>query len=472
MDQLATRLTNGIDNTISVRHRPGMKKSRANASTPTSEVPIPFLSAFHELFDGDDLWAAARQMGAVTRERKVDVSALAESSVLAMSGLPGTQTTIFANYIQLTGQTLAPSAFYDRFTVPFANLMADVSRRAIAAVRAVEPTLRDIDELEGLLRHFVDVQVADSTCQVLRKLAAHWSPSTSPKRPASFKLHSVISLKDNLPIEQHLSPQRDHDNPQLADEVLTPGALFLADLGYTDHGRLIRLKRRGVHVLMRLKSNEDPRIRRVHVGVGDKRLCRTMKLDEALGLGALNFKSERLDVDVVITGKLDGKTVEEVFRVVGIAPTDGGEDRYYLTTVPRDILTPDDVALSYSLRWEIELLWKHMKTGAGLAAIRAWRPAAIFALVHAKITAVALARLLELAAKPPTADHATGQLAIVLTLNRAVPMIIALRMRGQNVDLAEMERRIVLLATILGRSRRQRRERARKAKRKEITGRA
>lgn len=409
-------------------------------------------------------------MGAVTRERKVDVSALVESSVLAMSGLPGTQTTIFANYIQLTGQTLAPSAFYDRFTVPFANLMADVSRRAIAGVRAVEPSLRDMDELEGLLKHFVDVQVADSSCQVLCKLAAHWSPSTSPERPASFKLHSVISLKDNLPVEQHLSPQRDHDNPQLDESALTPGALFLGDLGYVDHGRLVRLKRRGVHVLMRLKSSQDPRIRRVRVGCGDKRVCRGMKLDEALGTGALDFDKGRLDIDVVIATRVDGKLIEEVFRVVGIAPTDDGDDRYYLTTVAPEVLTPDEVALTYTLRWEIELVWKHLKTGVGLAAIRAWRPAAVLALVHAKITAVALARLLELAARPAIAGHAVGQLAIVLTLHRAVPMIIALRMRGQNIDLAEMERRILVLATILGRSRRQRRERARKAKRAGITG--
>ena len=445
--------------------RGAMAKRIDKPQPSTPAVPVPFLTAYHELFDADDLWAAARQMGAVTRERKVDVSALVESSVLAMSGLPGTQTTIFANYIQLTGQDLAPSAFYDRFTLPFANLMADVSRRAIAAVRAVDASLRDIAEMERLLQHFSDVQVADSSCQVLRKLAACWAPSTSPERPASFKVHAVISLKDNLPIEHHLSPQRDHDNPQLDDSVLTRGALFLADLGYVDHERLLRLKARGVHVLMRLKASQDPRITRVRVGRGDKRLCRGMKLDEALATGALDFEKGRLDVEVTLAARVDGKLVEATFRVVGIAPTDGGEDRYYLTTVPLDVLTPDEIALTYTLRWEIELLWKHLKTGAGLAAIRAWRPAAVAALVHAKITAVALARLLELAAKPATGDHATGQLAIVLTLNRAVPMILALRLRGQNVDLAEMERRMILLATILGRSRRQRRERARKAKR-------
>lgn len=446
-----------------VGDRGEMPQHATEPGTPGS-VPVPFLACYHKLFDANDLWSAARQMGAVTRERKVDVSALVEASVLAMSGLPGTQTTILANYIHLTGQTLAPSAFYDRFTESFANLMAEVSRRAIAAVRAVDPERQDLSELEGLLAHFGDVQVADSTCQVLGKLAAHWSPSTSPERPASFKLHSIISLKDNLPVEYHLSPQRDHDSPQLEESALTVGSLFLGDLGYVDHERLVRCKRRGVHVLMRLKSNQDPRIRRVRVGRGDRRLCRTMKLGLALATGALDFEKDRLDVDVVIAVRMNGKLVEEVFRVVGLAATDGGDDRYYLTTVPHDVLTPDQVALTYTLRWEIELVWKHLKTGTGLSAIRAWRSAAVFALIHAKITALALARLLELTVNPALADHATGQLAIVLTLNRAVPMIIALRLRGQNVDLAEMERRMLVLASILGKSRRQRRERARKAK--------
>ncbi|WP_437741767.1 hypothetical protein WME73_41300 [Sorangium sp. So ce302] len=155
----------------------------------------------------------------------------------------------------------------------------------------------------------------------------------------------------------------------------------MADLGYVDHERLLRLKARCVHILMRLKASQDPRIARVRVGRGDKRFCRGMKLDEALATGALDFEKGRLDVDVVLAARVDGKRVEGTFRVVGIAPTDGGEDRYYLT------------------------------------------------------------------------------------LNRAVPMILALRMRGQNVDLAEMERRMLLLAKVLGKSRRQRRERSRKAKR-------
>ncbi len=431
----------------------------------TKLPPTPFLSSYHELFKADDLWAAARQFGAVERERKMDVPALVEAAVLGMSGLPGTQTTIFANYLQLTGEAVAPSAFYDRFTEPFANLMADVSRRAMAAVRAVAPDDHDGQELAALLEHFGDVQAADSTCQLLKRFAEHWSPSTSPERPASFKLHAIMSLKDALPVEQHISPQRDHDSPQLADDQIAPGTLFLADLGYVDHARLIRLKKRLVHVLMRLKSDQNPRIRRVYVGKGAKVACRGKTLNEALETGLLDFDRGQLDIDVVIAAKLDGELVEEVFRVVGLAREGAGDDWYYLTTVPREILTVQEVSLAYTLRWDIELLWKHLKTGVGMSAIRAWRQPAVFALVHAKLTAVALARLLEIAAKPTLKDHAMGQLAIVLALSRSLPMIMFLRMRGQNIDLAEMERRILLVATTIAKSRNQRRDRARKAKR-------
>ena len=324
----------------------------AKTSSETAQaVKAPFLKAYHELFDSDDLWAAARKLGVVTRERKVDVPALVEAAVLAMSGLPGTQTTIFANYLQLMGEAIAPSSFYGRFTVPFAGLMADVSGRAIEAVRAVAPEDRENEEVAALLRHFTDVQITDSTCKLLQKLAQDWAPSTSPERPASFKLHAVISLKDRLPLEQHLSPQRHHDSPELDESAISKGALFLGDLGYIDQERLVRLKRRDVHVVMRLKKSQDPCIHRIRVGKGSKSACRGESLDKALGMGMLDFDKGRLDVDVVITTSVDGQPTREIFRVVGIAGDQPGEDWYYLTTVPPEILSVDDVGLAYTLRW-------------------------------------------------------------------------------------------------------------------------
>ena len=39
----------------------------------------------------------------------------------------------------------------------------------------------------------------------------------------------------------------------------------------------------------------------------------------------------------------------------------GGVDRFYLTTLPRDVFSPHDVAEIYRLRWEVELFFRNWK---------------------------------------------------------------------------------------------------------------
>lgn len=434
------------------------------AKPPEFRPAVPFLATWHELFDEDALWAAARSSGAVRRARSVDIAAFIEANVLAVSNLPGVQTTAQANYIGLMGKAVAPSSFYDRYTEEFATLMAEVSRRATLAVRAVAPLSPASGELDDLFERFDDVTLADSTCQLLKRMAEKWAPSTSRERPASFKLHAIVSLRDALPVETHVSPQRRNDNPELRDEQIAPGTLFLADLGYVDHARYITIKRRGAHFVTRLKSGQDPLIKKVHIGKGDRRKIVGMRVEEALATGALDFHDDELDLDVEIEASRSGVVERETFRLVGLhhdAEDGKNGDRYYLTTVERDVFQVGHVYAAYRLRWEIELTWKHLKTGVGLSALRAWKKAAVMALVHAKLTALALSRLLELALAEERRAHAMGQAAIVLALNRAIPMLLMLRARGQNIDILEMERRILLIAATSARSRNRRRDRKR-----------
>jgi hypothetical protein len=434
------------------------------------EAAVPFLGKMGELFSAEEIWEAGRRLGVISRDRKIDLPALVEGSVLALSGLPGAQTTAFANYLQLAGHEIAPSAFYDRFTAPFAKLMGELARRAVAAVRAVSPGSTREADFARLLERFDDVRVTDSTCMLLKKLAARWAPSTSKVRPAGFKLHAVISAADMLPVEDHISPQRAHDNPQLDESALEAGTLYLADLGYVDDARMIRLLDRGVHVLMRLKSTQNPVVRRVHVGHGDRRACRGKRLDEVFAEGLLGPKDGVMDLDVEIQAVVDKRARRVARRTVRLVMIQQpGDPEYapcwcYLTTVPRDVLAPDEVAAVYRLRWEIELLWKHLKTGTGLTALRAWRQEAVQVIVHSKIVALCLARLLELALDEHTRDHAYGQLAIVLTLSRMAPTLLAARMLARGLTLDEMERRVLMTASIIARSRNQRRERAKRAK--------
>ncbi len=195
--------------------------------------------------------------------------------------------------------------------------------------------------------------------------------------------------------------------------------------------------------------------------------CRGKRLDDAFAAGLLDFKQGVVDLDVEITTSVEGRVEQDVVRVVGIQDRDGGsygDCWFYLTTVPRDVLTADEVAVVYSVRWEIELLWKHLKTGVALGSLRAWRQEAVLALVHSKIVALCLARLLELALADHAKIHAYGQLAIVLTLSRLAPTLLAARMLARGLTLAGIEQRLLMTASIVARSRNQRRERAKRAK--------
>lgn len=437
----------------------GRRPRQRSVEEDLARLPLPFLDKFDELFDADDIWAAGRQLGAVERRRKLDLPALVEATVLSLTGPDGPQTTIMGNYFTLSGKKVAPSSFYDWFDREFAALLAELAHRAIAAVKAVESTMARPSFDGALLERLGDVKIADASCMVLRKLAASWAPSTNKKRPAGIKLHAVMSLGDRTLSSYHVTEQKRHDSRELNEAALESGTLFLYDLGYLSHEREVRLIERGVDLLRRLKDSENPRILRVIRGKADRKRCRGMRLNEALDEGALEL-GHPIDLEAEISAR-DGRTAK--VRVVGVnAPN--GETRYYLTTLGPDRLDTEEVPIAYGVRWEVELLFKAFKSGVGLHKILAWRKDAVLALVHAKVIAMALARLLELSAEKVAGPHATTQLAIVLTLTRMTPLLMAMRLRKRGVDLVEMERRLFLLTLTLARSRRQRRERSKREK--------
>lgn len=415
------------------------------------------LGALRELVAPEDILEAASRLGALQRQRKVDLPALVEATVAAVLPTPGVQTTAFANYIALTGHSLAPSAFYDRFSPAFGELMREVAQRAVEGVRRVAPEERGLEDYGVLLQHFGDVQVADSTCHLLKKLARHWAPSTSKVRPAGVKWHAVVSLKDGLPVADALTPQRTHDNVALPAEALAPGTLTLFDLGYLDVARFIDAIERGASFLTRLKTGHNPVLLRVHVGKGDRVRARGMRLDEALQQGVLLDDAGALDVDV----RLEKGGKSATARVTAVLAPDGAF-HWYLTNVPRDVLNADEVSATYRIRWYVELFFKQLKSGAGLKAILASRPGAVMALLYAKVTALALARLLELSVEQKHGPHATTQLALVLALTRCAPLLMSGMMMNRGVTFQQLEERILLIAHITARSRNQRRERARR----------
>jgi hypothetical protein len=100
----------------------------------------------------------ARELGTVRRRRKVDIVALVYSLALGFSG--GNQRSLAGlrrTYSKATGTTLAPSAFYDRFTTELARLLERLVHEALARKAKSSPRLR------GVFARFSEVLATDST---------------------------------------------------------------------------------------------------------------------------------------------------------------------------------------------------------------------------------------------------------------------------------------------------------------------
>jgi hypothetical protein len=280
------------------RFRPG----RAESEFPDSgtESQAGFVSQWRQLVSPEEIIEAGGRLGVIKRQRKVDLVALAEATVSAMSPIPGAQTSAYVNYLALSGVQLAPSSFYDRFTPEFAALMKDLAGRAVAMVREVSQPGREIEELGTLLDHFDDVQAADSSCLMLKKFAKGWAPSTNKKRQAGVKLNTVIALTDQLPNAADITSQRQHDNKGLPEDTLEPNTLTFLDLGYIDIERFVDMTVRGAFFLTRLKTTHNPTIKPVHIGGGSRCEARGMKLDDALANECLGFQNGKIDIDIVL----------------------------------------------------------------------------------------------------------------------------------------------------------------------------
>lgn len=432
-------------------------KTKRPAQPAIRETAAQFFAKYQHIIRPDDILEVGMKFGAIERQRKVDLPALVQATVLAFSPQPGAQTTAYQNYIALAGEDIVPSSFYDRFSEGYAKLMRELAGRALRAVRESVPDGRDA-EFGALLEHFDDVRITDSTAHFLTRFAKSWARSTSKLRPAAFKAHVQISLRDQVPSSLAITEQRVHDNKAFPEATLVAGVLHLFDLGYIDIERFVAMALAGGFFLTRLKDSHDPEILCVRVGRGDRTACRGLKLNEALRTGILQPNEDGV---VEVEVHLQAQAGACVARVVGERDP-SGEMHWYLTNVRREVLSAGDIPEAYRIRWYIELFFKQAKSGLGFDSIRAWNQHAVTALVHAKVIAICLARLLELSAQEAAAergDHIITQLASVLVLSRSMGLFIAHRVLEQGYGIDELERRILLVASVAARARNQRRER-------------
>ena len=339
------------------------------------------------LLDPERILALAEDLGVVKLRRTHHIGLLVCSLVLSalerQSDTSGRWLDAQQVYRELGGPRTGKTSFRNRVrqSIPVMQEMLERQMRQLA-----EET--DDFELRGRLSAFSNVLIPDGCAFKLASVLSGYFPGTG--NPSELKLHAVYCVKTGM---ASVTPTagRVHDNEGFSPNVWERGALYVWDLGYNDTGRFIDAIQAGAIPLQRLKSHANPVVLAYYDEHGERHPIarddgKPMRLEEVSQLEVLS--NGVLDLDVELRASKKRPTVARVVCVPY-----AGDDRYYLTALPRDIFTPFDVAELYRIRWEVELFFRNWHGAVRMDDVHRLRhPDSVQAHVVASLLAAVLAR--------------------------------------------------------------------------------
>lgn len=318
-------------------------------------LPVKVLKA---LFPDSHLIALAYRHKVIERSRKIEITPFFWTLILGFGiGAKRKIAQLRRTYEASAGQNMASSAFYYRFSGRLCRFL-----RALL-LETLEKTNSFKGELYGKMSSFRDLIVADSTIIKLHDFLSHSYPGTRTNHSvSSAKVHLVMSLGKGIPRDVKLKEGKKSDQNLLNVGSWAQGCLFLMDLGYYKYQLLNRLDRNGAFFISRLKKSANPTIVAQHTCCRGRSICLVgQKLKEVLPF----LKRQSIDIEVEVSFKNrkyknQKTTVTKRFRVVGVLVE--GEYHFYITNIPTESLSSHEISQAYRARWEIEIIFKQLKT--------------------------------------------------------------------------------------------------------------
>jgi len=357
-----------------------------------SDQSIQIRDVLNRFVPRQRLEVLARETGAVRRDRKVGIVPLFWTLVLGFGvGRERTIAGLRRAFEKATGTTLVPSAFYDRFTEGLVRLLKAVLAEVIAknAGRSRRAT--------GALSAFKDVLLTDSTVIRLHDLLARRFPACRTNHTlAALKAHVVLSVTGAGPQTVKVTSERVHDGPVLRAGKWVRDRLLIFDLGYYRFQLFDCIEREHGYFLTRLKDRANPLITSVH------RRWRGRAVDlvgQRLQDVLERLQREAIDAEVELRFKRrayrdrrSGATMR--CRLVGLLDPRTSRYHLYLTNVPVETLSAEEIAKTYAARWLIELAFRELKQNYRIDEMPSSKRRIVEALLYAAIITMLVGRRL------------------------------------------------------------------------------
>lgn len=323
-----------------------------------------------------------------------------------------------------TGRSTARSAITQRFGEGSAKLMQAVFEQVVQRT----PEEDSHPELRARLDQFEDVLSHDGSVLALSPLLKKLYPATRTNSvAAAAKLHATADLVRRRIVAAEITGERQSELDVAWAEPAVVGALYIDDLGYYSHDYLAVTVDAGGHFLSRLKASSNPTVVEVYHGVRRRRSSEGMKLKDV----AFTQCHSTFDLKARFSTKENGP---REFRVVGVYNEETGEYHRYVTDLPAEDFSPEEIAEMYRLRWEIELLFKLLKSFCHLDHVDTKDPNALRTHIYASLIAATVLHALLVSAAKGAGVHPSD--ISQLTVAAAAPLIaMPLLILWLNIDL-------------------------------------
>jgi putative transposase len=341
---------------------------------------IRLFDSFRKILPARLVDAAAKRCGYGERRRKCPPDRFFWTLVLGFGcEAQRSLASLQRFFCTLTGESITSSAFQKRFTPKAAAFLEDVLRETLATSSEVASPA-----MGRKLERFRQVLALDSTVLKLhRRLARHFRGFRSQGTEAMAKLHVVHNLGRRDMDRLTLTSGRVHDQRGAITGPHLRGTLSLFDLGYYSHDLFRRIERFGGLFLSRLQTGANPLLLRVRRG-------RSRLPEGGARLAGLRMEDGVLDADAQFG---EGRHVR-VRRVVGVWDLERERWSLYVTNLPPGEFSAEELLQLYRLRWEVELLFKELRSAYRLDDLPTSKPATVRCLIYAALLSMLLGRVL------------------------------------------------------------------------------
>jgi putative transposase len=360
-------------------------RTQKGASQMTQTNSIEVRRVLSSVISPSQLEQTAREAGFIRRARKVEPVAFFWTLVLGFgAGAEKSLASLRRCYALYTGTPLVPSAFYDRFTPALAQWLQRI------LLEVLQKTAGPARALGGRLSSFIDLMAIDGTVVRLHDLLERAYPACRTNHTkAAAKLTVVMSVTGKGAHSVQLSSERRNDSKLLHVGPWVMGRLLLFDLGYYGYRLFQNIARCGGYFVTRLKVNANPTI--VTVLNGSKADAAL----EGLPLQTVLARLRRPVLDAIARVRYKnkrGRWVHAEFRLIALRNQDTKKYHLYITNVPQDRLSAEDIGQTYAVRWEIEILFRQLKSQFRLDKLPSADKDIVHALLYATLLTLAVSR--------------------------------------------------------------------------------